>query len=326
VALVWSAVVQNTLAQTNDPIQSAVTDTNDFLTKATLRPAAVSQINGKVDYSAGNMDSAVGNNFSASLTLPATRQFGFQADGLYSRISDLNFYGGAGHFFWRNPGIGLLGLTGGYLHRDGFDAINSYQIGAEGQAYYKQFTFGFFSGLGSINYQYDAPFIDTRPIRFVGRLSADYYPLENLRVGASFTTAFDNNLGKVDIEYQTPINGLALTGEGAVGDHGYNHWLLGIRFYFGGKKTLRARQREDDPPELTPDILHDLGVYGAEYNHNENAFFAAHPGSSPGNGNPSNDGGGSYGSDQTTSYITITQLPNPITVVFIPPPSNHHPP
>ena len=142
----------------------------------------------------------------------------------------------------------------------------------------------------------------TNPTRFVGRVSTDYYPIDNLRVGASFTTAFHDNLAKGEIEYQTPINGLALTGEAALGNNGYDHWLLGVRYYFGGKKSLRDRQRQDDPRGLMPQILHSLGVYGAEFNRKENAYIAAHPSSS------GNSGGGGYG-------LIITSVGEPITLM-----------
>lgn len=293
-------------AQTTPALTTTNSSQNDFAMTAPLSQLpAVSEINGKVDYAGGNMNSAEGHNFSGSISLPVSQHFGFQADALYSHISDLNFYGGAGHLFWRNPDHGLLGLTGGYLYRDGFDTVDTFQVGTEGELYWHQFTFGFFAGLGSIDYQYAAPFIDTNPTRFVGRVSADYYPLENLRVGASFTTAFRDRLGKGEIEYQTPINGLALTGEAAWGNNGYDHWLLGVRYYFGGKKTLRDRQRQDDPRGLMPQILHSLGLYGSEFNRKEIAYLAAHP-------SLGESGDGGYG------VITIQNFP--------PPPQNFPPP
>ena len=237
---------------------------------------AVSEFNGKLSYEGGDMNSATGNNVDGSVTIPVAHQFGFQADGLYSRIGSLGFYGGAGHFFWRDPGIGLLGLTGGYLYRSGVD---TYQVGAEGEYYLGRFTLGFFGGVGSISYANPAPFIDTNPTRFVGRLSASYYVLDDLRVGVSYTTAYRDSLYKADLEYQTPITGLALLAEGARGDHGYDHWLLGVRYYFGAKKSLRDRQRQDDPPGLMPQILQTLGLYGAEFNRKGIDYIAAHPGS-----------------------------------------------
>jgi hypothetical protein len=301
------SLIVTTAATADTVIRNAALQTgpDGFETTASLRPPAVSAVNGKVDYAGGNMNSAAGNNFGASLSLPVSHQFGFQADALYSRISDLNFYGGAGHLFWRDPKIGLLGLAGGYLHRDGTDNINTFQAGAEGELYYKCFTFGFFGGVGSIDYKYSAPFIDTNPTKFVGRLSADYYPLENLRVGAAFVTAFQNNLGRGEIEYQTPIPGVALTGEVAFGNHGYDDWTLGVRYYFGGRKTLRARQREDDPPSIMPQVLQSLGLYGAQYNQQASAYVSAHP-------DAGYSGGGDYGVSGSYGVSSINL--NPIII------------
>lgn len=284
-------ITNGAAAETTNNTTGIQTDSDGFATTASLRQPAVSAINGKIDYAGGNMNSSEGNNFGGSISLPVSHQFGFQADALYSHISDLNLYGGAGHLFWRNPQTGLLGITGGYLYSDGRDTINTFQVGAEGQIYYKQFTFGFFGGVGSINYEYTAPFIDTNPTKFVGRISADYYPLENLRVGAAFVTAFQNNLGRGEIEYQTPLPGVALTGEVAFGDHGYDDWLLGVRYYFGGRKTLRARQRQDDPPSLMSQILQSLGLYGAQYNQQANAYYYF-PHRRPGNSGGGGGGGG----------------------------------
>jgi hypothetical protein len=247
---------------------------------------AVSSFNGKLDYAGGLMNSSAGHNFDGSIAFPLTHQFGFQADGLYSRISNLDFYGGAGHLFRRDPSIGLVGLTGGYLHRNGSDSVASFQAGAEGEYYFKRLTLGAFAGVGQINYANPAPFIDTSPTRFIGQISAGYYPIDNLLASVSYTTAFQDNLVKGNLEYQTPIRGLALTTEAALGNHGYDHLLFGIRYYFGANKSLRARHREDDPPGLMHQILYGLGVYGAEFNHKENAYIAGHPGSSynPGSG------------------------------------------
>jgi hypothetical protein len=309
-AILLFAGAQIIQAQTSSSVS---TSTNDqFVVTSSLQQPAVSQINGKLDYAGGNMNSSMANNFGGSISLPVSHQFGAQADALYSRISDLNFYGGAGHFFWRDPSIGLLGLAGGYLHRDGADDINTFQIGAEGELYWHQFTFGFSGGIGSIDYRYSAPFIDTNPTRFVGRISADYYPLENLRIGASFTSAFEDYFGKIEAEYQLPLPGLALTAEGAWGNHGYDHWLVGVRFYFGSKKSLRDRQRQDDPPSLMPQILDSLGVYGAEFNHKMDVYLAEHP-YLPGNSNGGDyglidsSGGGDYGF--TLGSVTVSNPP-----------------
>ena len=44
---------------------------------ATMCPAAVSEIHGKINYSGGNMNSDEGHNFDGSITFPIMRHFGF---------------------------------------------------------------------------------------------------------------------------------------------------------------------------------------------------------------------------------------------------------
>jgi hypothetical protein len=261
---------------------------------SSIRPMAVSEVNGKVSYAGGNMNSSEGHNFDGSISFPVSEQFGIQADGLYSRIDDNNFYGGAGHFFWRNPEIGLIGVTGGALTRSDVD---TFQAGVEAEYYWNRFTFGGFAGVGSISYATRAPFIDSDPTRFVGQVSANYYPVDDLRVGISGVTAFENSMVKGEVEYQTPVRGLAFTGEIARGEHGYDHWLLGLRYYFDGNKSLIERHRHDDPPSLMPGILQGLGLYGAEFNRKANAFVARHGGSSGGNSSYGVTSYSNYGSN-----------------------------
>ena len=280
-------------AQTNPPLSEVNDYSRGMTMKPTLREPAVSEVNAKGGYSGGRMNSEEAHNFEASLTFPITHSIGFQADALYSRISNEDFYGGAGHLFWRDPDMGLVGLTGGYLYRDG---VNTYHVGAEGEYYFGRFTFGFFAGVSSIHYDTAAPFIDTSVTRFAGAASVDYYLLDDLRLGVTYMTAFEDNLIKGDMEYQTPIRNVAVTAEVAVGDHGYDHWLVGVRYYFGGNKSLRDRQRRDDPRSLMPQVLHGLGVYGAEFNRKGNAYLAANPGAGSLGG-----GGGSFGYESTNS-------------------------
>ena len=262
-------------AQEYSAVPAGAFDPGKMEMHASLSQPAVSEINGKINYSGGNMNSEEGHNFDGSITFPIMRHFGFQADALYSRIGGEDFYGGAGHLFWRDPDLGLVGFTGGYLDRKG---VNTYQFGAEAEWYLNRFTLGAFAGVGKISYDNAAPFIDTEPTRFIGRVSADYYLTDDLRVGASYTTAFHDNLYKGQAEYQTTMRGVALTAEVAGGDHGYDHWLVGVTYYFGGNKSLRDRQRRDDPPSMMPQIIHGLGVYGAEYNRKGKAYVAANPG------------------------------------------------
>ncbi len=119
--------------------------------------------------------------------------------------------------------------------------------------------------------------------------------MSNLLVSTSYTTAFRDNLVKGNLEYQTPIRGLALTAEAALGNNGYDHLLFGVRYYFGANKSLRERHRQDDPPGLMHQILYGLGLYGAEFNRKEKAYLQAHPGT----GSTGNSGG-DYGETTIT--------------------------
>jgi hypothetical protein len=254
--------------------EQITTRTSEFTFHPSLRQPAVSELNGKIGYSGGTMESEPGHNFEGSISVPLGEQTGVQIDALYSRISGEDFGGGAGHWFWRNPETGLLGLAGGALWREG---VRTYQVGAETAYYWGPITLSAFAGAGSIHYGDSTPFIDTKPVDFVGRIAIDWYLSDNLRLGVSAMSAFANELYRIEAEYQTPIRGLAVTAEAATGSHDYDHCLVGVRWYLGGDKSLLSRQRQDDPPSLVPQILHGLGLYGAEYSSAGRQFLAANP-------------------------------------------------
>ena len=109
----------------------------------------------------------------------------------------------------------------------------------------------------------DSPLPDEDRAGFAG---LRYYPLDDLMFGASYLHLFDNELGVGQIEYQTPIHGLSLFAEVAMGEHDYEHALIGAQFYLGKSKSLIRRHREDDPPNIARQVLDSIGVYGAEYN------------------------------------------------------------
>lgn len=81
------------------PIAHAQGDSEPLQTDDRADPLefGVSDINGKVAYMGGGMNSEEGHNFDGSITFPISKQSGLQADALYSRISNEDFYGAAGH-------------------------------------------------------------------------------------------------------------------------------------------------------------------------------------------------------------------------------------
>lgn len=229
----------------------------------TFAGEAVSGLNGKAGYSYGNVNSETGKNLFGSFSLPLGQHLGFQADGMYTRLARRNFAGAGAHLFWRDPNKALIGLTGGYIDEQ---YISSYQGGIEAEWYLDKFSLGLQAGWADISYRTGrTPFIDTETSRFYGTGELGYYLLSDLKVSAAYTHAFDNNFLQALVEYQTPVPGLAFYADVAHGEHGYEHALIGLRFYFGKNKSLRLRHRGDDPQNIMPSILYGIRSYDTEY-------------------------------------------------------------
>ncbi len=244
---------------------------------------AVSDLNGKVGYAGGSMEGDWGNNVSASGSLPVTSNVGFQADWLYTDVSDREFLGSAAHLFWRDPQKGLLGLVGGGVDEEDIDSLRG---GVEGEYYLEHFTLTATAGVASLEYDDGPfPFIDDDVTDFFGGAGIRYYPLDNLMLSVSYLHVFDNELVLGMAEYQTPIHGLSVFAQIADGEHGYDHALFGVQFYIGRAKSLIQRHRSDDPQNLVPDILYGIGVYGAEFNGRAREYAETHPGAQGSSGN-----------------------------------------
>ena len=266
---------------------------------------AVSSINGKVGYLGGSMEGDWGNNVLASGSVPLTSNLGMQLDGLYTRVSRRDFYGWGNHLFWRDSDKGLLGLTAGGIHEDD---LRSLRGGLEGELYLDRLTPT--AGIGVANLEYENgpyPFIDDDVTDLFAGAGLRHYPLDDLMVSASYLHIFDNELVVGTLEYQTPIQGLSLVAQLARGEHGYDHALFGLQFYFGGpKKSLILRHRQDDPPSVAQDTLSSVGLYGAEYNRRAKQYMRTHPGT---------DNDISYGSYGSENFMMGTEYPPDMPLV-----------
>lgn len=196
---------------------------------------AVSAANGKMGLFGGWVDGDGSINLSGSYSFPLSTYFGVQFDGLYGQLDGRGLYGTGGHLFWRNPDYALFGLTGSYLqHRS--DGL--WRIGGEGEIYCSQITLagqlGNQSGdLGDDGY---------------GRIDLRYYLAKDNVMLSGNGGHFDHRtVWGADAEYLTNLGGLSLIASGGRGGDGYYYLLGGIRYYFGAKKSLMLRHREDDP-------------------------------------------------------------------------------
>jgi len=153
---------------------------------------AVSSVNGKLGYVGGGMDGDPGHNVFASFGLPVAKNFGFQGDGLYTHVSDVDFTGAGGHLFWRDWDRGLIGVTGGIVHGD---LVDSAAGGLEGEYYFGKLTFMAWLGTANIEYDRPVPFIATSVTDFYAAAGLRYYLLDDLMFGATYLHLFDNELG-----------------------------------------------------------------------------------------------------------------------------------
>ncbi len=268
------------------------------------RGQAVSALNEKLGYSYGQLDSNTGQTVTGSVAFPVSASFGAQVDGLYTRVSQRDFYGTGAHFFWRDPDRALLGVSVGGVHTQ---AVETYETGVEAEYYWRWLTFGTYSGVSTIRYADAVPFISTDKTMGFGSFYVGFYPLPDLLVRPGYTVKLGNSYSNLDIEYEIPRQNLTLTADLAKGDHGYNHAMFGVRYYFGGEKSLKGRHRQDDPGNVAAGALTAIGTYGAEYNEKAKAYYRDLAESSGGGSYGSvvtftGSGSGSYGSSSTYNF------------------------
>ncbi len=143
---------------------------------------AVSDVNAKISGFGGTLKNDDGTDvlggIAGSLTLPAGHAFGLQLDAAYARLQSDDFYDTGAHLFWRDPGVGLLGLYGGYAHSSALGGVQVTRIGIEAQVYWKTMTFE--GALGQ-----ETGDVSTQAY---GHAKLDFYLTPNWMVKAGYTT------------------------------------------------------------------------------------------------------------------------------------------
>lgn len=241
-----------------------------LLSKVAFANQAVSGLNGKVDSAYGNLNSSEGWITEGSVSTPFADAFGLQLDALYTDAEEVDFEGVGGHLFWRDTESGLLGVGFGNIWGE---LVESFEFSLEGEYYLSYITLGAKLGYAEIEYKDPVPFIDTDEGKAFGMLYATAYPINDLSVSVALENRFNNNSVRLGVEYQLPVNGLSLFTRTMVAKNDYDHVLCGLRLYFGSKKSLKERHRQDDPRSIVQDILFGIGTYGAEYNRRGNNYL-----------------------------------------------------
>lgn len=226
---------------------------------------AVSAANGKIEALGGTLSDEALFGARGSLSIPLAPQFGFQVDGLATGF-DGRFLGGlAGHFFWRNPAVGLLGIYASHIYWDKFGGAHATQVAGEVEYYWDRWTLQAVAGVefGNTTSTFTVlpagTFVDTIDIktRFFDKIDLSYYLTDDFRVILGHRYVFGRNAAALGAEWGFPISHnmtASLFAEGRVGEDDYRGVWGGVRVYFGAPaKPLIRRHREDDPANWMPD-------------------------------------------------------------------------
>lgn len=221
---------------------------------------AVSGINGKISVQGGGFDEEGFGLLTGSLSVPLGDPFGVQVDAMVGTRDGDFVGGGGGHLFWRNPAYGLLGVYGGYTHREDIDGSVA-RIGVEGEYYWGNWTAKALVGMEFVDS--DNPLFIAEDESFFALADISYYANENLQLSVGHRYISERNALALGIEYQLdqPVfsSGVSLFAEARIGEDDYQAAWGGVRFYFGEDKSLMRRHREDDP-----DFLGDEDLFGLE--------------------------------------------------------------
>jgi len=157
--------------------------------------------------------------------------------------------GVAGHFFWRDPSKGLLGIYGHHTTYDfdnpAGDRIVNTRLGVEAEGYFDQWTLKGFAGKDKLDWNflsYDESFLAAQ-----GEIN--FYVNDNFMLSAGVDHSFENTSGTVGLEAMMDTGNFSpsVFASGKFGGDDQSI-VAGLRIYLGKTaKSLKARHREDDP-------------------------------------------------------------------------------
>ncbi len=202
---------------------------------------AVSTTNAKLEGAGGYYkdQKSKGGRFQgvASVSLPIGCLLGAPIDLGGGDVDGTGFFGIGGHLFTRDPSSYLLGLHAQYIqlgHRDIF------RIGPEAELYLDNVTLSGMVGLEDAH--------RLRSDNVVAQIEAAYYISDDFKVYGGFRHFLPVDAGAVGFEFKPESLPGSIFVDAMAGSEHYVSVMGGLRFEIGAtEKTLKARQREDDP-------------------------------------------------------------------------------
>ncbi len=214
-------------------------------TSARADDGAVSDINMKLSGYGGYGNAGKGgeriSGLAASLSLPVDQRVGLQFDGALGGSPGDFFFDLGAHWFWRDPGTGLIGLYAGLARQiDSNHHQRVDRVGIEAERYFANLTFSGAAGYENGNNIHGA----------YGNAKVDYYLTPNFMTSSGYT--YEAGLGYYSsrAEYQFSTDhelglGLYVTSDWHSSD--IYQVMGGLRLTIGEPMTLRDRHRHQDP-------------------------------------------------------------------------------
>jgi hypothetical protein len=216
-------------------------------------PAALPAVDG-INYKAALLGGGV-NRYglgavSGSITAPLGTQYGVQLDGTAASLGGRFLGSGAGHLFWRNPAVGLVGLYGSYTRWSHFSGVWKAQGAVELESYAGRWTVQALLGVERGDAGSGAVTFDSRT-RFFDQINLNYYVTDNARLRIGHRYLGGKHALALGAEWAVPMGNRNMGSffiEGRIGEQDYRAVWAGVRIYVGQKdKPLIRRHREDDP-------------------------------------------------------------------------------
>lgn len=205
---------------------------------------AVSGPNGKWEFALGpSGPGPISVRGAGSVSLPVGERFGVQFDAAVSGSASGWLAGGAMHAFTRDPDRYLFGMASAVV-RGPTGTLGV--VGAEAELYMDDFSLEAWAGVAGIDY-------DVLPdvAGFFLMADAAYYFTDDLRASVGVSHLLGVNGLRLGMEYQLsewsmPVS---VTADARLNTDGSYSLMAGLKGYFGGEeKSLKDRQRQDDPP------------------------------------------------------------------------------
>lgn len=208
-----------------------------LVTPAVAQGSAVAAANASVDVRVGDFDGGfIGAGFKG--TMPLGERFGAQLD---LGASTNKYFGVAGHLFWRDPSLALVGIVTSIETLNGADVQ---RFGVEGELYYDKFTL--FAQIGGQNNDGDNG--------AYGKAGFAFYAQDSLKFTLSGDVSDDDTGLIAGLEWKPEefvLPGSTLFVQGRAGDE--TGIYMGWRMDLGPIRhiTLIDRDRYYDPVEAT---------------------------------------------------------------------------